>query len=147
MKLNIIEPNPPITEAKLQEFENKFLKLPLEYKNFLLEHNGGDADGFMFYQTNTEWWGELYIGWFLRLEEIEETLLALDNLDDWEADVKCMEYGTLIIGMVSPSQLSIGIKEDNFGKIYVSNFNEDIGIVAISESFDTFINGFEKQEE
>lgn len=61
-----------------------------------------------------------------------------------------MKRGDLIIGFENPLEISIGIRGDNFCKIYRSNFtsawnNNELQLIA--NDFEEFINGFEEEED
>lgn len=147
MKLIISKPEVPATLHEIDEFETKFnISLPKDYKEFLLENNGGDAKFMLFPNKTTYWEGGISIDRFFSLNEIEESLKNIESYEDWEPIVECMKKGSLIIAMEGLTNVSIGIKDFNFNSIFVSNYTEGLDIEIISSSFDEFINGFEEPD-
>lgn len=150
--------NPPAKIEDIIAFEEEFkIKLAESYKNFLLENDGGrvdssESDLSIFYKSfdidkNEDI--ECYLTDFNSIKEIKESLIhLLKKPDECFYLDECMKRGTLIIGFENPIEISIGIREDNFGKIYRSNFtsawnNNELQLIA--NSFEEFINGFEEE--
>lgn len=143
----------------IENFEKRFnIKLPQSYKDFLLEYNGGQVDlstngSDIFYrifdQNTNELIVDCYVGYFRDLGEIEESLIHLKKSpeDCYYLD-ECIKRGALVIAFGDPMEISIGINEDNFGKIYRSSFSfggEELELIA--DSFEKFINSFEEEED
>ncbi|MFN4151809.1 MAG: SMI1/KNR4 family protein [Candidatus Sericytochromatia bacterium] len=145
MKLIFTEINAAAKIEDIHKFEREFnIKLPQSYKKFLLDVNGGKPTTLMRYKTNTEIWGDISIYTFESLEEMKKSLIYLNKSPENNYYLEeSMKKGVLIIALEGLSEISIGIKENNLGKVYMSNFTENIDLELISESFEAFINGFE----
>lgn len=151
--------NPPAKIDDIISFEKEFnINLPQSYKKFLLENDGGEIDespnglGMCSKFINSS--GEImecYLSNFKSLIKIKESLIhLLKRPDECFYLDECMKRGALIIGFETQLEISIGINEDNFGKVYRSNFTEawnNNQLQLISNTFEDFINSFEEEED
>lgn len=101
--------NLPLTEARLLSFEMEYgLQLPIEYKNFLLENNGGIPNKIYFVKNNAD----EVLNEFLSLEQGELSIIWYCNKYNFHIENK------------------VPIAEDAFGNLILLNCNpnEDLGL-------------------
>ena len=104
----------PITEADILSLEKDFnIILPVEYKNFLMENNGGEPQSHD-YQVNGEYFDD--IGWFFGIREYPATHdLKTENIESQNA----IPPHYFCIGVSYGGNLiCLSLKEEEFGSIY-----------------------------
>jgi hypothetical protein len=118
MKASIKESGEPLSEAVLAQAERRMgLRIPLEYRNFLLAHNGGYPEPSSFRvpdvtEVDQESWAT--VDWFLGLRA--------DKIDD------LVDYVNRYHNRLPPALFPIG--HDPFGNlICLSAAGQDIGRV------------------
>jgi hypothetical protein len=148
--INIIEveeSKPPTNFSEIEKFEELVeAKLPEDYKQFLLKHNGGHpiTDGFKLIQPINEKNKEAGIAWFYALYDgdgsniIKEFKRSRDELPD----------NLLPIAHGSGGRTCLGIKGKEYNKVYYWTTNwsfwrgeEYNKLYLAANSFSEFING------
>lgn len=151
MKLKIIK-NTPLKLDQLNEYEKEFnLVIPKEYKDFLLESNGGEISKFSYIKSKhikkKIWLHELW-----KIDHIFDCLRSSievykERPDADHLDMELFKRGHLLIGMTSAEEfISICFKGDREGTVFNVWYDGDIELEEIRYSFDDFINGFEYEE-
>ncbi|KAB1158918.1 SMI1/KNR4 family protein [Tenacibaculum aiptasiae] len=119
-----------ITQLELNEFELLLdgLKLPEDYKQHLLQYNGGypDGDYVCFKHPNKI----IHLEYFHAVKSGLEEYLFLRNV---------LPKGQISIGAIPGGRISISLDEVSYGSIYISY--EDVNPEKIADSFTEFING------
>lgn len=135
----------PITEKEITEFENsKNLKLPDDYRHFLLNYNGGypiqkDPENVApferFYSL-----GDLKLGVIFNQKEIEEYVK-----EDIEERYQKLKFEKLIfIGKDEMGYIHIYLGKENYGSIFHSNFFGGEGLEKTSySSFTAFMENIQ----
>lgn len=151
MKLEITK-NPPTTIKKIKSYEKEFnISLPKEYKEFLLEYNGGEVKS----KTCIKpiYGGTLlFMHEFFSIEHIFDCLkfsmeVYKTELDSYYPDMELFKKNHLLIGHTMMGyDLSICFKGIGIDEIFYSFLLEDIDLVPVSDSFNEFINGFDYEE-
>jgi hypothetical protein len=147
MKINISHSLPAVTLEDIQKFESRNnIKLPKQYQEFLLNHNGGlpDRIAFDYYDYENGFWdGNNVIGFF-GLSETKESLIngiIIQSLRDNIFD------GMLPIARTSTADLiCINVAGEDAGDIYIWKHSYDITI-RIAEDFDSFIDSLFSPED
>ncbi len=122
-------------------------RLPVEYRNFLLAYLGGFPFPACFDVSPDPW-----------PEFLDENPQEVTELYTWKhvQDLISTNYyydgyprGYLIIGdAVSPVHLLLGVREDNWGKIFLwyhssdewgGDVNNEAGLVLVADNFDYFL--------
>ena len=154
MKLEIYEKNGTTLE-NIQKYENEFnISLPDEYKKFLVEQNGGEANMRQYIKPIfIEGFSgdKLSICEFSSIENIfkylkESIEVYKENPESLHLNMELFKLNHLLIAQTYGDwQLSICFKGENRGKVYYSDFLSDIDeeIMLVSNNFYEFINGFE----
>jgi hypothetical protein len=154
--MKIIKKNELINESDIQEFE-KTIKatLPLEYRKFLLEFNGGQPELYIFPENK-----ELYAMAVNTLYGLKAT----KSYDDLEKiyeifDGRIMNSFIAIGDEPGGDQFCLGIAGVFRDKIYFWDHNREIdewefvenklpeNMYFLADSFDTFINQLEEDDE
>ena len=137
MKAKITSNNDKISKNDIVLFENKWnLKIPKDYKNFLLKFNGGEAYPEYFPEKKETTHRLLY---FLDLNEMESY---------YEREFELIPENFIVIGIIDGNDwLFISTKLNTLGKIYLGDSNtcrgaEEDDLEFISDSFTNFLNIF-----
>mgnify|MGYP001580052342 CR=1 FL=1 len=128
--MKILNKGKKITESDILLFEtNNNIKLPNDFKKFLLKYNGGNPKPNKFlFQTK---YGE-------NREDIIEFYCLNKITDDGDGDNVYIPEGTFVIGENSNSDLIlIALNKENYGKIYFWEINTG-ETFFVNESFDKF---------
>jgi hypothetical protein len=154
MTVKIVKSEAPITFDEVEEFETLISqRLPDEYKNFLLHHNGGrpEPSGFKFSLNGYEW-DIAMIAWFLALYKGEYeniTNYFYTYQDRIPKDMLAIAHdpgGSLIL---------LGLEGDNKGKVFfwLQELEGDDGepptydnVAFVANSFNEFLNSFTEVE-
>lgn len=149
--IEIIKSQRPTNLEEIAEFEKLIdAKLPEDYKQFLLKHNGGHPvmNGFELIETINDKESSGAVSWFFPLYEGDSNLLLWFKLTRNKLPD---EY--IPIGYDNGDSICLVIKGENYGKVYyyTSDWSywseEDYNyIYLISNSFTEFINGLYKVE-
>lgn len=151
MRFKMLEANPPSSIEKIQEFEDLLkinfpnYSLHSEYIEFLLKNNGGRADSGE-YKLFREDVGGFMINEFLSIEvniKYLKSLISKEGLDVYYLSLFDDGIYSGICGTDDDGEISIGLRPDNFGKIYYSKLYESIELFKIADSFNEFLNNFE----
>lgn len=157
MKPEFVEKNPPIDPKALDLFESTTgYKLPDDYKQFLLQHNGGNfysskiqKEGFFFgYKIVFDDGEDCYmaVNWFYSLESNGDYFFLEEDPYDQET---YGNYGVqLVIATGDPRLVSICLEGENYGKIFALQENAlyespEKNFTKIADSFTEFMNGFD----
>lgn len=149
----VVESEPQITNSDIENAEVTLkLKLPKEYKSFLLKHNGGHPIKDMYpiievFDFHRYGWGtssvyDCGISWFYAIYDGEYNNFIKEN----RCKENPMQDDFVIIGCNSGGdEICIGIKENNFGKVYYWGHDweiseESLSFVLIANNFTDFIN-------
>jgi hypothetical protein len=144
MKLRLIKENlEPITLEEINNFENSIsFKLPLDYKDFLLENNGAIAkyDCFKVKKVNNE--GGIYeqtesISRFNSLKELMYSNLTFDNHDLTKIYLDIAEC------MGGNSYIYLSLNQETYGYVYWSETTHQEEFIFVSKTFNNFINNFQ----
>ncbi len=127
--------NPKLTIEDINLFEiNHSILFPIEYKNFLLNYNGGTPNLSLFKIIGNE---ENYENVLNKFYGIGVGSLSLENILDYLDDL--VEIGFLpIANDPGGNQICIGISEENYGKIYFWEHEMEIeleNLLFVSNSF------------
>jgi cell wall assembly regulator SMI1 len=154
----IIKKYDSIFEEDIQQFEKKIVKkLPIEYRNFLLSHNGGIPLKKFFYLNDISY-DKIWIDTFISLKKNKDSTVGdlfwvynihqeLDNFPKRLLPIADDPGGNMIC---------ISIGEKDYGYIYYwlhdSSFGEDESdpesyIQYLCDSFEYFINHLEYPRE
>jgi hypothetical protein len=167
MKPEFREKNPPITQEEIEQFENKIgYKLPQDYKNFVLEQNGGNvidryrhkeekppnSEGILCHKIVFDD-GEIFYAPFTKFFALESTYLLDESSPSSQVNYDSEFYGNygvhLFIGYDGDgNSTTISLNENDYGAVYrfdsFGNFDEpDKDCAKISNSFEEFYNTFE----
>lgn len=133
--------NDKVSLEKIKEFETKYnINLPIQYREFLLEYNGGNVKPNVFKISDEE--GETAVNTLYGLG-IAEHYDELSNVFDSLYGEICEEF--ISIGDDSGgNQICLGIEGNYLGKIYLLHDVEEIeemnNMIFISNSFNDFLN-------
>lgn len=142
-----------ITEKRITKIENKIkVSFPDEYRNFLLEHNGGECEpnGFVFIENGEE--TEAEVRSFFAIGGIDGDYDLEENIDIYIFDEKRLP------GLYFPvaeddlgNLVCISCNKDDYGHIYfwdaeneceteedIDTYNDNMYLLA--KSFNQFIN-------
>jgi hypothetical protein len=147
--LKIIEPNKKISIEDINNFEKEFkIKIPDDYKEFLLEHNGGEPEDDMIFDYDDELFGGFSILSFRSLKSIRNELKRYTEnpKEDYLETIKNKLF-TFCLTTFN-FQLCMGFGKKNKGKIYILDREEiyNTPFILISNSFTEFMSSFVKQE-
>jgi cell wall assembly regulator SMI1 len=151
--VRIVDSGAQLAESTLSDFEEQFnIKLPCDYKAFMLENNGGMPEGnwgFSFVETDTAQNTDSIIQFFEVLYA-EET----GEVDDLKAGYVALLESEQIPPTLMPiaddpfgNIIFLGVAGDDSGRVYFGNHElEDpetgfIVMSAIADSFSSFIDG------
>lgn len=143
-----------LKESKLESFEKKIgLELPLEYKSFLLKHNGGECDPcvFDFIENGEE--SDSSISTFYAIGGIDDDYDLEENIDIYINDEKRLPDGLIPIAEDDGGNLvCISCTGDDKGKIYFWNHEEEdeddltANLYFVSNSFNEFVESLRDLE-
>jgi len=132
---NIKSSYPNITERDLVTFEQTFaVTLPIMYKNFLLEHNGGVPDNIFFINDAVD----IVLNEFLPLKN--SNLSIESYLTDFHFN---LQHFVPVAEDAFGNLLLIDCKSDN-GAIYFWN-HEIASITYVTNSFEYFITNMQQE--
>lgn len=154
MKLQIIEKNNQIFIEDIKELESKYnILLSDEYKEFLLNINGGKPNSNMAFNSIDKFIEPFTIMEFYDIERLDEILeyvkndteeFLLNGEDPLNVFYLCSENKMIEIGETySDWCIYICYSEKNFGEVYCADLTHDDGFTLLSNSFYDFINNFE----
>jgi hypothetical protein len=110
-----------ITQNELSNFEVSYnLRLPNDYKEFLIKHNGGSPNKIFFRKNNAD----LVVDIFLSLSKEEysiEKYYANMVIEDKELPEKILPIGIDAFGNI----ICISCRDEDFGKVYFWDHEED----------------------
>lgn len=141
-----------VNDSDIKKLENELnVKLPQQYKEFLLEGNYGDPEPKYFL---TRYTGEC-IYFFSNIEKV----ISLTE-QCWEEEEDIFKLPKTLIDIArteAPSSILLGVGEDNYNKVYLLDYSEieqseeldedEPEIWLVADSFDEFINSFCTEEE
>jgi len=144
--IEVIECERPTTLKEIAKFESLInAKLPEDYKQFLLKHNGGHpvTNGFKLIKPINEKTNEAGISWFYALYNGD-----VSNITDQFYRTREESLDEIIpIGYDSGGKICLGIAGEYYGKVYYWTTNwsmwkkEDYNYLClIANSFTEFIN-------
>jgi hypothetical protein len=154
MTIKIVESKAHTTIEKVEEFETLIGRiLPDEYKQFLLQHNGGSPQppGFKFVLKDDDW-DMAMVAWFLALfdgEYVNITDYFYTYQDRIPKDMLAIAHdpgGSLIL---------LGLEGNKKGKVFfwLQELEEDDGepptydnVAFVANSFNEFLNSFTEVE-
>lgn len=154
MKLEIIKENDNITIKDIEDIENKYnVFFPNDYKDFLLENNGGIPQELMVFKSINDRIKPFIMFALHSLKELKEILqfvkddtegFLASSKDDFNPyyqyyQNKMVEIGETAINFF----IYICYSEENAGKIYCADLIHDDEFILLANSFDEFINNFE----
>jgi hypothetical protein len=147
--LTVIQPEPPTSNAELDAFEVRTkIKLPSEYRNWLLKYNGGSPRprGFVFdergkrSEANISWfyaiYGADYEGNVTRLEDEIQTF----KIKETRVPIDLIPIASASLG----NQICLGYQASNLGKVYFWDHERECdgaydNCYLIANSFNEFI--------
>ena len=145
----------PVSEERVKQFEeNKGLKLPKDYRDFILEYNGGVVEPN--YPKSEQLITEIFpIERFYSIQDIEFGVIynQREISDFVEEDVN--EYGfdiefdkLLFIGICDRGNIHLYCGENGYGEIYYSNYSGGLGLEKTGlASFSELLNSLTSLEE
>lgn len=150
MKIN--DSGSKLTLKNISEFEEQFnIKLPYDYREFMMENNGGTPEGnwgFKFVETNTSKETESIINYFEVIYPEQTT--EIDDLKEGYIDLlESNQISNELIPIADDpfgNILLLGVKGDYYGKVVFGNHElEDpetghIILSFVAESFSKFID-------
>lgn len=144
--LKITRANEKINIKSIKDFEKKYdIKLPKDYKDFLLEYNGGTPEERMYFYFNNRVFEYFSISEFSHISLMKYCLERLIKYpeEDYSNEIKNKILSFCITSSNCP--LGIGVGKKNNGKIYIIDMEEATGtpFILISESFTKLMNSFE----
>ena len=150
--IKVIESHAPTNLKEIKKFEKLIqAKLPEDYKQFLLKHNGGHpiTNGFELIKPINNKTKEAGISWFFALYDGDVCNITRKFMDSRGG----IPDELLPIGYDSGGKTCLGIKGDYYGKLYywTTNWswwsgNDYNYLYLIANSFTDFINGlFERK--
>ncbi|MFD1415979.1 SMI1/KNR4 family protein [Oceanobacillus jeddahense] len=134
--------NPKLTLKELVTFESKNnVNFPNDYKEFLLEHNGGYPDKSIFKIRGNEEQYESILNVFYGVGDMYDNLQKILIFSDELLDVGFVPIADDSGG----NQICIGVSKENFGDLYfweheLGNENELDNLFFISSSFQLFLH-------
>lgn len=137
-----LEEKTKIFQKDLEEFENYFkIELAIDYKNFMIENNGGSVDSNYLYYLSYDLDDYLHIIEFKNMESLYESENLVREYEDlyFYKENNMLRIGDSNLGL----DLCICYSKENFGKIYYIDDVHDYKFMLIANSFDEFMNGFE----
>lgn len=136
MAVEFVNTGSQISQGDISEFENKYeVSLPQEYKDFLLQTNGGrpEPDFFPFSDDG------FVVTWFYNLKNGKHLLeLTLELL--WIAEQIVPRTLIPIARDQGGDLVCISLNEEEYGKIYMWFGSTDSDPVFLAESFTEFID-------
>jgi cell wall assembly regulator SMI1 len=132
-----------ITAQDIKTFEDHFqIKLPADYKNHLLQYNGGVPDKDSFELDKTE---ELWLSRFYSLK------YGKNNLEDAFTTLKINEK--ILPDSLFPFAIDMGgnhfcisLAQEGYGKIYYCEHDTEDSPRLISNSFAEFMNSLKEDD-
>lgn len=156
MRIELKKPNGVIQKEKIEVFEEKNnIKIPEQYKYFLLQNNGGEI-------SNKTAFSNEYIYKFIDCtnEEMIITVwkfLSIDEIcifdETWEPEFEekpeFKRDDLWIIGKCNngrPNPLLISFNGSDYGKIFYYEFGMELedALSLVADNFDKFLNSFEE---
>jgi cell wall assembly regulator SMI1 len=137
MRTALIHSGDSVTQQDISEFEKSFeVRLPKDYKDFLLETNGGRPEK-SFFPFEDDGFG---IGWFYNLKNGKYTLeFTLELL--WIAEQTIPRNLIPIARGHGADFYCICLDTANYGQIYVWHGNMDVEPFKVANSFSELIEG------
>jgi len=135
-----------IKESEILDFEKKIgLELPLEYKNFLLKHNGGKCEpcDFTFIEDDEE--SSSSVRRFYAIGGIDDYYDLQESIDNYINDEKRLADNYIPIAEDDFGNLMcISCNDSNKGQIYFWNHegedeSSESNLYFIASSFDEFV--------
>ena len=133
-----------ISASELKAFENEYnLKLPDDYKQFILSQNGGYPEFTLYVNENND---EFLISSFSCINfEDADVVSVNDSIITHQIEEDNIPKHLLPFGLdAGGNDFCISLNEKDYGKVY--KFYQDgrsPGIVYVAKSFEAFINGLE----
>ncbi|SEC38079.1 SMI1-KNR4 cell-wall [Tenacibaculum sp. MAR_2009_124] len=126
-----------LTLEEVLEFERFYaIELPESYKNFMLENNGMRLLRDYFFKPEI-WEDALYLEYILPIKHgsyiVEEANIG--GIDDYPK-------GNLVIGHVQGGIISMSVKKDDYGSIYVCYSDGEMH--KLTDSFTEFLEGLKE---
>ncbi|KQO04980.1 SMI1/KNR4 family protein [Paenibacillus sp. Leaf72] len=143
---NMNRQNEKITIDDISEFEFKYeLKLPDQYKHFLLKFNGGYPQASTFKISDEE--GESVVNKFYGIGDMKGSLAKIFEILDGELPAGFIS----IANDPGGNEICIGIGEKYFGNIYLwihdmDSDEEMSNMFLLSSSFDDFFDNLYEVE-
>ncbi|MEK7434946.1 MAG: SMI1/KNR4 family protein [Cyanobacteriota bacterium] len=145
MKPVLVDQGKNLTKKNIESFEKKISqKLPNDYKEFLLENNGGSIEdnyyNYFYYKEDEN----IFIGVFFPLDEIFNALDDYDFIDGFDKNWAIIATGG------EDYRLFMSLDEIDFGHIYFANItdeNVEKDYIFITNSFSNLINNIEKERD
>ncbi len=154
--MKITTENRPIDEMSIHKFEKEIgHELPDDYKNFLLAHNGGEPEFYIFSKNNEL--GKIVLNTFYGLnidDDYDDLLNVYHSLKD-RIPSQFIPIGDDPGG----NQFLLGISSPYNGKIYFWDHNTELenydftknelpkNLYKLADSFDEFLNQLEEDTE
>jgi hypothetical protein len=145
--IEVEESELPTSLAEIEKFEELIrAKLPEDYKQFLLKHNGGHPimDGFKLIQPVNEQINEAVIDWFYALYDGE----ACNIVKKFNTYKNELSENLLAIAYDSGGRTCLGIKGEEYNKVYYWTTNwsfwrgeEYNKLYLAANTFSEFIHG------
>lgn len=151
MKLEILKNNKKISLEEIKILENSFnLKLPKEYKKFLLENDGGKPSSNLVLKPLHEVYKIIKIETFFSLEQVYNFLEVIkearlsNETEYFSPYLKYSKNKMLIIAETYENLfICICFGDENIGKIYAVNHNYDVKFIFLSNNLKEFLNDFQ----
>ncbi|MBO0950690.1 SMI1/KNR4 family protein [Fibrella forsythiae] len=146
----LILDQPPANIERIIDFEKTYdLKIPAEYRNFLLQSDGAEVSGQIQHPIINDWMLMLYS----RLASIDDLINGMISLKQYQDSDYRLQYIDSIIeigGTHDGPSIFMGCKGEITGKIYLNDSECDTGmdltennefpIFLIADSFSTFLS-------
>jgi cell wall assembly regulator SMI1 len=150
MAIRVEQTKTPLSEADIAAFEQRTgLRLPPQYRDWLLQHNGGTPKpaGFR-YRHETGPYTDSCVAWFQnigphRYENLEGTIRVFRDPQEMRVPDDLLPFARDPGGNL----ICIGLYGENEGKVYFWDHEEETvppsyrNCHLVADSFDEFING------
>ncbi len=143
MKTTLIKSGDPITESDISEFEATYkVQLPEDYKDFLVENNGGRPEkNFFPFQDDG-----FIIAWFFNLKNGKDTL-------EWTLQLLWIAEQTIPRNLLPVARgqgadfYCICLDSNNYGKVFLWYGNIDEEPFEVASSFSELVDGLQDEPE